>query len=419
MKYLVLFISFMAFILTGCNDNDSSYKKATGYHYYALYGDYASTTVFKIDIPSMKVEAEIDVSPAKGPYGVEVTSENEAFALTRAGESIAIINYKSNKVSEVIPLDFKPRSVATRKKSKVVIVSGKSKPMAVAIGKHNHKVIRYFGENTTQPVDKANYFGGGNATGHPFLLKDCKRFLLLDRVNRKISLYSIDSEVPLSEIQTETTAHHIIKIESTTDDNGNGLYYAVLEGPKDPFDLNIPAASIIQFRVTDQNTTEIVRTVHIKHVDGGTHHADCYEDKYIFLPAFNRKTYIIDKDSLQIKATFQSGLGGGHTTFSYPRKVAIITNHKDAFLTEVDISDPIHPKVIRSIPVAPYLTQDELKQGKNTQSHTATFDPTGRFFYSVANTVPRFYEVDLDYGWVSRHVDLNGSYVPMGDFVAY
>ncbi|WP_456452202.1 hypothetical protein [Hydrogenimonas sp.] len=404
------------FLFTGCNDDENAKAEP---RMYALYGDYESTKVFKVDTREMKLQTTMDVSPAQGPYGVECDTHEEAFALTRAAESIAIINYRTNEVVDVIPLKFKPRSTDHRENSDVVVVSGKSKPMAVTIGKYDHKVKHYFGEDTDRPVDKANYFGGGNATGHPYLLADGKRFLLLDRVNRKIFLFDIDNETPLAELATETTAHHVLTLESEHDDKGNGSYYVVLEGPKDPNDSSIPAAGIMKVTVTADNQLVEETIFHVDHEHGGAHHARFYGDKYLFLPTFYNKVYVIDKNTMSEVARFDAGKGGGHITFSLPKRIAVVTNHKDTFVTVVDVSNPQNPKVIENIEVAKPLMADELAAGKNTQAHTATFDKSGRYFYSVANCDHKLYEIDTDYGWISRTCHLDGSYIPMGDFVYY
>jgi DNA-binding beta-propeller fold protein YncE len=411
-KYLVWSVLFAGmFMLSGCNDDDTK----TEPRLYALYGDYESTKVFKVDTREMKLQATMDVSPAQGPYGVECDTREEAFALTRAAESIAIINYRTNEVLDIVPLKFKPRSTAHRDNSDVVVVSGKSKPMAVTIGKYDHRVKHYFGIDTDQPVDSDNYFGGGNATGHPFLLADGKRFLLLDRVRRKIFLFDIDNETPLAELDTETTAHHVITLESEHDEKGNGTYYVVLEGPKESNDTSIPAAGIMKFTITADNQMTVDTIFHVAHEHGGTHHARFYGDKYIFLPTFNNKVYVIDKNTMSEVARFDAGKGGGHITFSPQRKIAIVTNHKDKFVTMVNVSDPAHPVVIKNIYVADEFPPD----GKNAQAHTSAFDKTGRYFYSVANCEHKFYEIDTEYEWVSRTCFLDGDYIPMGDFVYY
>ncbi|WP_353663175.1 hypothetical protein [Hydrogenimonas sp. SS33] len=413
LKYLLGSLA-VVLLLSGCNDD-----KTEGPRLYALYGDYSSTKVFKIDTREMKDVATLDVSPAQGPYGVECDSKTEAFALTRRGESIAVINFRTNKVVDVIPLRFKPRSTATLPGLDLVLVSGKSKPMAVTIGKRDHKVRRYYGIDTDEGVDKLHYFGGGNATGHPFWLADGHRFLLLDRVHRKIFLFDKDDETPLNSIDTETTAHHVLTLKSEYDVNGNGDYYVVLEGPKDANDSAIPAAGIMKLRIDAQNGMQIVKIFHADHASGGAHHAGFYADRYLFLPTYNKKVYVVDKETMEKVAEFPAGLGGGHITFSPKKKIAVVTNHKDTFVTIVDIKDPTHPQVIENVEVAKPLTDEEREAGKNAQSHTSHFDDSGRYFYSVANCDHKFYELDTEYGWISRTCHLDGNYIPMGDFVRY
>ncbi|BDY12405.1 hypothetical protein [Hydrogenimonas cancrithermarum] len=413
MKYLTSFGTMMLamVLLSGCNDE--------GPTLHALYGDYESTKVFDIDTKSMKLESVMDVAPADGPYGVECDSDREAFALTRKSDSIAVVDFRRDRVVKVIPLKFHPRSTATLPNIDLVLVSGKTEPMAVTIGKTDHRVKRYFGNETGQNVDTAHYFGGGNNTGHPFWLADGKRFLLLDRVNRKISLYDKENEVPLYEIQTETTAHHVLYRPVDVDASGNGTYYVVLEGPADPNDATIPAAGIMKLTVDGNNVINVEEIFHAAHEDGGAHHARFYGDKYIFFPTYSGKVYVVDKESMKQVSTFQAGEGAGHITFSIRKRMAIVTNHKATYVTVVDVSNPQSPVVVKNIDVAMPLTAEERNAGKNAQAHTCSFDETGRYFYSVANCDAKFYEIDLDYLWVSRTLQLPGTYVPMGDFVRY
>ncbi len=405
------------FGLSGCNSDNTSAVET-----HALYGDYESSKVFNINVDRMSLDSVMDVSPALGPYGVDCETDTEAFALTRRSDSIAVINFRDNSVVKVIPLKFHPRSTATLENLDLILVSGKTKPMSVTIGKRDHEVKRYFGEDvdtSVHPVDSANYFGGGNATGHPFWLADGRRFLMLDRVNRKLLLYSKESETPLAQIDTESTAHHVVTLPSEVDANGNGTYYMVLEGPKDPANSAIPAAGIMKFTIDASDRITIDTIFHAAHEDGGAHHARFYGDKYLFFPTYSGKVYVVDKNSMTSVATFQAGKGAGHITFSIPKRMAVVTNHKAPFVTVVDLSNPQSPKVIANVDVARPLSAEELAAGKNAQAHTSYVDESGRFFYSCANCEAKFYSLDLDYLWVAKSIHLPGTYVAMGDFVRF
>ncbi len=410
-------LTALLFGFGGCSgDHDATLQT------HALYGDYESSKVFNIDVDRMSLDAVLNVSPALGPYGVDIETDTEAFALTRRSDSIAVVNFRSNSVEKVIPLKFHPRSTATLEGLDLVLVSGKTKPMSVTIGKTDHEIKRYFGEDvntSVHPVDTANYFGGGNATGHPFWLADGKRFLMLDRVNRKLILYTKDSETPLAQIDTETTAHHVLNIASEVDSSGNGTYYMVLEGPKDPQNSSIPAAGIMKFTIDSADKITVDTIFHAAHEDGGAHHARFYGDKYIFFPTYSGRVYVVDKNSMSAVASFKAGLGAGHITFSVPKRLAIVTNHKATYVTVVDLSNPQSPKVVANVDVARPLTAEEWAAGKNVQAHTSYVDESGRYFYSCANCEAKFYSLDLDYLWISKSIHLPGTYVAMGGFVRY
>ncbi|BBG66319.1 hypothetical protein NNO_1616 [Hydrogenimonas sp.] len=415
---LAAVVTAALFGLSGCDSDGNGVEPST----HALYGDYESTKVFNIDVDRMSLDAVMNVSPALGPYGVDCETDTEAFALTRRGDSIAVINFRENRVVKVIPLKFHPRSTATLDNLDLVLVSGKTKPMSATIGKTDHEVKRYFGEDvdtSVHPVDSSNYFGGGNATGHPFWLADGRRFLMLDRVNRKLILYSKDSETPLAQIDTETTAHHVLTLSSEVDSSGNGTYYMTLEGPNDAENGSIPAAGIMKFTIDSSNAITVDTVFHAAHEDGGVHHAAFYGDKYIFMPTYSGKVYVVDKNSMSSVAAFRAGLGAGHITFSIPKRLAVVTNHKATYVTVVDLSNPQSPKVVGNIEVAKPLTSEEWAAGKNAQAHTSYIDESGRYFYSCANCEAKFYSIDLDYLWVSKSIKLPGTYVAMGDFIRY
>jgi DNA-binding beta-propeller fold protein YncE len=148
----------------------------------------------------------------------------------------------------------------------------------------------------------------------------------------------------------------------------------------------------------------------------GAHHASLHPDgKSIYIGSYEGTMFVIDKDSLELQDTFNTGLGLGHVAFVPERNMAITTNHYAPFKTIVDVSDPKNNRIIKNLNVA---KADTGNTGKRLQSHTSHTDPDEQYFYSVSSLDGKFYAIDLDRLEVVGSVTMSGAYPLMGALVS-
>jgi len=104
---------------------------------------------------------------------------------------------------------------------------------------------------------------------------------------------------------------------------------------------------------------------------------------------------------MKIMKTIPVGLGAGHTTFVPERNIAIVTNHKDTFVSVVDTKKHT---LIKNVTVSgPQIN------GAILQSHSTFVHPDMNFFYAFATDNGIFYELDLESLEVSRSVETGGT----------
>jgi len=348
-----------------------------------------------------------------GPYPVDKTGENSVYVTTRNSQSVDVINNNDLSVYKTISLPHYPRSVTYNKFNNLAIVSGVKKPVTSIIDTSNHSLVATVGnDHVVTPTD----FGGGLATGHPYWVSPTQ-FLLLDRANRKLDLYSISQlggeyKVNMTySLPMPTSVHHIMAVPNASGWDKN-IFYAIAEGSPN----NGIAPAVVAFELSGEHlyhrqTLHLpVTNTNVKEM--GAHHGAFHPDgKHIYLGSNEGITYVIDRVSMRVISTIETGKGNGHTTMNAQRMIAIATNHTDSFMTVIDLNT--HTKVA-NIDVSELATSKTRK----TQAHTSSFDPNNsRFFYTAASDDGRIIEIDLDTLSISREIELLGSYPIQGTFV--
>ncbi len=393
------------------HEKEADKKKTTKRAY---YGDYSSNRAFVIDVDSMKVEKVIS-NTGKGPYETDKVSNTTAYVLNRDDTSINVVDLHENRISGTIDLNFKPRSIVPSPSGRLGILSGKSQPWATLIDLKTHE-ISADGFRDSDYNDIAD-FGGGNATGHPYWISD-EHFLMPDRTERTIELYSIESATPVAKLATSSSVHHVFKIGAD--------YFAVLEGKRGATEGEAISPGLIKFGV-DLKTGKMTLDKELLLADlpgkpasfgpkqWGAHHASVHPDgKSIYIGSYEGNMFVIDKDSFTLIDSFEAGLGLGHVAFVPERNIAITTNHYARFKTIVDVSDPRNNRIIKNLTVA---QPDSDNSGKRMQSHTSHTGPDGKYFYSVSSRDGVFYAIDLDQLTVAGSVTMENAYPLMGTLV--
>ncbi|OQX74581.1 MAG: hypothetical protein B6D59_01940 [Campylobacteraceae bacterium 4484_4] len=368
----------------------------------AFYGDPFYNRVLAISVKddNLSLIKEINTT-GENTYTVGmggIPYEHKVYAITRGSDSIDVIDIQTLKRTNTIPLLHHPRSCAFNEILGIQLVSGTDKAMTSLIDVTRDEVVAVVGENCpTHPRD----YGGSNATGHPFWLTPDK-FVMLDRAARKIYLYRITQNGSkwrvkcLQALSTPTSVHHII--QRGLDDMNGGIsesdlpqdtFYAVAEGapqhciPPMLLELKLEGECLKLCRKLPLQSPDI----DIKKM--GAHHGTFHPDgTHIYIGSAEGHTFVINYHTMAIEKIIPTGKGCGHTTFDPQKNLAIITNHKDRFVTIVDTLD--HTKIVDINVSGP------SQHGTILQSHTSFLSEDGRYFYAFATDNGIFYQLDLE-----------------------
>ena len=348
-----------------------------------------------------------------GPYPIAQDNTGHIYVSTRGSKSIDVISHQKLQLIKTIPLPDYPRSVTCNKVKNLCIVSGRTRPITSLFSTINFKVVATVGEDTiTTPTD----FGGSHATGHPFWVTP-EKFLILDRANRKMGLYSVSErngefKVKLSDsLQTNTAIHHVLAVPDAKDQDKK-LFYAIAEGA--PNEHISPA--LVEFELSGTKLapgkTLNMPTNNVEVEEMGSHHASFHPDGiHIYLGSNEGFTYVIDRNSMSVNKTIKTGKGNGHTTMCPHRMIGVSTNHNDEFMTIINLKT--HER-IKDIKVSNLATNPKRK----TQAHTSSGDPIKGLFYTAASDEGRIMEIDINTYSISREISLeDGSYPIQGTFI--
>jgi len=215
----------------------------------------------------------------------------------------------------------------------------------------------------------------------------------------------------LNELNTTTSIHQIVPRNG----NYNGddsLFYATEEGS----DINYPA--VLELKLTTDGLN-LVRKLELR--DGNTsmqdmtlHHGDFNSfNKSIYIGSVNGTMFVVDYENMSIKNLIKAGKGAGHVSFVPEKNLALIINHKDVFITAVDMRTD---EKIKDIKVS---NSDNLVGNSTIQAHTQYYvSEDNKYFYSFLTSDGLMYKVDLDTLCLVQTLDVGGM-PAMGTFVKY
>ena len=306
------------------------------------------------------------------------------------------------------------------------------------------------------PVD----FGGDQISGHPLWVSS-EEFIILDRANRVIHLYKIDKEGDrfytrlVQAIKTDTSLHQVIPEDKNNPNNR--VFYGSTEG-------NVAQgkpAMVYKF-ILKEGLLKVIKSTKLSldDIQGFAGH-NLYitpDLRYLYAPSGARakeanvwiegewkyvmekgykwywnwwsyswvkypfeyyvwkwipghwdntvKTltggvFVIDTKSMRVVADVEAGKGAGHVAFSEDKGVAIVTNHKDTFLTAIDYTTHTF---IKNIP----LNYQRAGIFSLTQSHMQHIDEDGEYYYGFWSDGGVFFRVDLDDLEVDKSVKTGG-----------
>ncbi|WP_457747688.1 YncE family protein [Sulfurimonas sp.] len=399
--------SLLASVVAGATILAPNVSAADTYGIRAFYGDRLLDRVVVIDVDAMSLVDEV-YTVGIDPYPVDQAGKlDKVYAITRSSNSIDVIDATTLEPKGLIELEHFPRSSeAYNETLGLQLVTGVDKPMASLIDVENDVVVASVGDNDlVYPID----YGGSNATGHPFWFSDDK-FALIDRGSRTIKMYQIEKDNSpqaqwkvklLDEVTTPTAVHHFVKRDLSQLNGVDALtYYALAEGSPDEG----IAPSILKY-VLQNNKLNFIAEVPLATediIDMGSHHADVHPDgKLIYVGSTEGHLYVVNMKKMEVLKRIDVGLGAGHTTFVPERNIAIVTNHKDTFISVIDT---IKHQNIKNITVSGASINGEI-----LQSHSSFVHPNMDFFYAFATDNGIFYELDLETLKVSRTLKTGGT----------
>ncbi|MEA2048126.1 MAG: hypothetical protein U9O64_06715 [Campylobacterota bacterium] len=388
----------------------SQTSHADEYGIRAFYGDKLLDRVVVLNVEEMTLTDTVG-TVGIDPYPVDQAGTlDKVYAITRGSNSIDVINASTLAPMGIIELEHFPRSSeAYNAVLGLQLVTGVDKPMASLIDVQTDKVVASVGDSSlVYPID----YGGSNATGHPYWFTDNK-FALIDRGNRTINMYQVSKRKGkrggwrvslLDTVPTPTAVHHLVKRDTSTLRGMERVsYYALSEGSPD---AGI-APSVLKYTLK-QNKLNLIGEVSLAEIgdsiisEMGTHHADVHPDgEHMYVGSTEGNIYVINMKTMEVVKTVKAGLGAGHTTFVPERNLAVITNHKDTFVTIIDTTTHTQ-KVNVEVSGAPI-------NGEILQSHSSFVHPNMDFFYAFATDNGIFYELNLETLEVSRTVETGGT----------
>ncbi len=409
------------------------------------YSDNQNDRVVAFDPVEMTIRGVIATKGTK-PYPIGKANDQTTYVTTRNSLSIDVfnnfdvVNDKLNaRTVRKINLKHTPRSFAYGPARGIAVIAGNSEPWATLLmptRPGNSAVQRLFKEpkgpyNIDDGIDEN--FGGNTSSGHPLCVQD-GLFILLNRTNRTISLFSVNQlgkapldTLDLANLASEglddpdigpgsklSSAHHITRSPKEREK----VYFASMEGSFGPSGVLQPGG-VLKFMVVDE---ELV-FVDFEPTRGAVHHLDLTSDgEYVLQGTTEDGTgqlYVLNAgadayDPMSFVKAINVGKGAGHVFASEKRKLAIVTNHDDTFLSVIDMD----PDETGAIDTPDKWTSTEVwiprgatdgddgnigrdatrASGQKIQAHTASVsgvDPQEQYYYGSAAADGVFYRIDL------------------------
>ena len=385
----------------------------------AFFGDKANNQVVVVDVENMKLVTQVPTGHLITYTADEVTGRPKVYVVNRGSNAMDVQDVNSYQIIKTIPLDHFPRSAEQMNTTlQLNETSGMDKAMASIIDYNTDEVVAVVGTN--QKVDKNNNpnFGGSHATGHPFWL-DANHFALLDRYKRKVITYYVQKDVngewavaKLNEIATTSSIHQIVPRKGDYFGDPN-LFYGTAEGAPGIY------PSIIEFRLIPGQGLVKSRELQLKKdgVDLNSmwlHHGDFHPSQsLLYVGSGDGTLFIINYATMTIEKTIQAGKGAGHTVMIPQKNLAIVINHKDVFVTVVNLATN---SKIADVKVSDH---NEWVGSKTIQAHPKYhFSANGKYFYAFLTEEGRMYKMDLDTLTVAGSVETGGK-PAQGSFVKY
>jgi len=343
--------------------------------------------------------SEISVD-GDNPHSLDRAGNSDKFYIrTQNSYSFDVVNFKNNTVKTISLDDHKPRAIgAYNAKYNIQLLSALNMPIVDVIDTKNDKILGTVGDRHT--YDKAQLHanaGNGSATGHAIWLTT-DYFVLIDRVHAILKLFHVDSKRNYTNVDTISLPTAVHAIEKIKNPQGSEAltFYAIGEG-----DIDRNIYPFVAKLILDEKRGKLSPSIRylrqskqtIKNVKPTTHHAGITPDKrYLIVPVYDGKIYIINKHTLRIvKVINTNHLGAGHIEFSESRNLAIITNHFSRYITILNLNSLAIKKYIK---ISHHTFDPKTKH--LLQPHFSNVSDDGKYYYTFATQDGDFLKIDLD-----------------------
>ena len=343
------------------------------------------------------------VAVGQSPYPVDQVSQDTVFVSTRGKKSILPVNFKTGEAYPLIDLPHKPRSTTRHQTQPLALVGGADKSQTSVIDTSRMRLLETVGDGSGDP---RRDFGGTLACGHPAWVSD-KRFVHLDRIARRIELYSIGSGKQLkikrmASLNLPTSPHHVVV-------HGRSML-VMCEGNQDS--LTPPSVAKIktsgQALIAERHTFLPVPSESLGHT-GGHHLSVDSTNKKVYVGTADTRLYTLDSNSLDVLNYIDAGKGCGHVTLCPVIRLGVTTNHTDTFMTVFSLDTG---RQVNRIEVS------RPQQGKNkTQGHTSKWFARKRLLYTSAAQDGKVLAIDVAAARIKRRRAIPGAYLIQGCFV--
>lgn len=407
-------------------DSSSSSEQTTAY-----FGDKVNNLIVVVDVEKMSVIEKVStghsITYAAEEVKIEVAGSSKIqkfYVANRGSNAIDVLDGSTNTITKTITLDFYPRSIDVRKKTGLVVVSGKNKSMASVIDAATDTVLLSVGDTNLT-----------TSTGHPAWIND-NHFALVDRENQNIATYKIVKNLDSSwsatlvnKLATPSPVHNLIPPEihgqkGREHDEANGMknistiFYATAEGTSTVNGAVLKLEFVDGVGLTQLEELEIapVSGSNLTASDTGVHHHNFLADqKSIYVGSKEGTLSIVDYSTtpMSIVKTITAGKGAGHTAELKHKNIAVVINHTDKFITLMNTLT--HTKIadiqVSNVP-------DSDVGVVQTQSHPEYhFSKDGRYFYLFLTEEGALVKVDLNTKKVVQRLEIGG-HLSMGSFVS-
>jgi len=391
-----------------------------------------------LDYKNMKLLKEIPLNGSLNHHAdLAGTLKDAPYVVTipKGSNFIAFYNIKNGEFVKKIRLPFRPRSAdAYNKRKDLLFLNSRDRPAGVIIDTKAVKIVGKLGFNidcrdgrviTNKEIKNlvctTNDFGGDQISGHPIWLS-ARSVALLDRANRYIHVFKLKRKKDIYDakliqsIPTDTSLHQMIPLYPKR--INNRIFFGETES-------NVQQkkyAGVYKFiRRGDKLKVKNFTYLKYKNIIGIYGH-NLYitpNKKFLYAPAGATITkegvikkggiFVVDTKSMKVIKFIQTGFGAGHVAFARKKGIAIVTNHKDEYVSAINWKKHQFIKNIQ-------LPFEHEGIASLNQSHSQYIDKEEDYYYNFWSDGGEFFKINLDSLEVEDELYVGG--VPIqGNFV--